>query len=60
MSDFRTLTLIKPGSPTITLKAARDDVVPYGFLSADEVAAEGVEPVALGAETLAGGPEPGG
>jgi hypothetical protein len=52
VSDFRTVTLVKPG-PKITLKPSppASNLLPYGFTEPDKFA-EGVEPDKLGAETL--------
>jgi hypothetical protein len=52
VSDFRTVTLIKPGVK-LSLKAeTRTEALPFGFEARDRVAKPGVEPERFGAETF--------
>jgi hypothetical protein len=54
VSDFRTVTLVKPG---ITLmmkpKPPVTELLPYGFKSRDVIVGKGIEPKKLGANTIA-------
>ena len=54
VTDFRTVTLIKPG-PVVIIKAPAPaaDILPYGFTAGDKISAPGVEPKKLGPDTLA-------
>jgi hypothetical protein len=53
VSDYKTVTLIKPPGPKMTLKTPEvKEALPHGFDAPDKITSEGVEPEKLGADSL--------
>ncbi|MDO9308049.1 MAG: hypothetical protein Q7V04_03190 [Deltaproteobacteria bacterium] len=54
VTDFRTLTLVKPGVKlTVKPKLPVVEMIPYGFDTKGKIVGKGIEPNKLGRETLA-------